>query len=117
VANVKYWKFICKKDTEAECFQRKLLGDTEKWLETVKKVDEGDACFLYNIETDVLFGPFIAKSKGGFNIESEAWSGRFPAQVRVGWNSITPLVNASKEFGFLKKHTLELTEEEGKKNP
>jgi hypothetical protein len=109
---MRYWKFICKNDTEAECFKRRLLGD-RKHSEEVKKVDVGDTCFLYNIETDVLYGPFKAKSRGELNIEPEAWSGRFPAQVKVDWEVIAKIVDASKEFSFLREDRLWLTEEEG----
>jgi len=111
----RYWKFICTKDTEAECFQRSLFGDTKKWLETVEKVKKGDTLFLYNVETDVLFGPFKAESDGGTEIVSEAWGGRFLAQVKVSWDTIAVLVNASKEFAFLRKKKLELSEVEGRK--
>jgi hypothetical protein len=92
-----------------------LFGDTPKFREAVEKVREGDICFLYNVETDTLFGPFSARSNGRMNIEPEAWGGRYPAQVRVGCDTIMVFTNASKHFGFLKKVTLELTDEEGKK--
>ena len=112
---MKYWKFVCKNDTEAECFQRMLFGDSAKMWESVERVKEGDICFLYNLDTDTLFGPFEARSSGQMNIEPEAWGGRFPAQVRVGCGAIAVLTNASKELGFLQKVTLELSEEQGKK--
>jgi hypothetical protein len=114
---MRYWKFVCKNDTEAECFQRMLFGDGEKMRETVERVKKGDICFLYNLDTDVLFGPFKARSDGGMDIEREAWDGRFRAQVRVGCDSITIIVNASKDFSFLPRRRAveELTEEEGRK--
>jgi hypothetical protein len=114
---MKYWKFVCKNDTEAECFQRMLFGDSEKMRETVERVKEGDICFLYNLDTDVLFGPFKARDDGRMDIEREAWDGRFRAQVRVEWDSITMIVNASKDFSFLSRGRAveELTEEEGRK--
>jgi hypothetical protein len=51
------------------------------------------------------------------DIEREAWDGRFRAQVRVEWDSITMIVNASKDFSFLSRgRAVEgLTEEEGRK--
>jgi hypothetical protein len=112
---MRYWKFVCKKDTEAECFQRMLFGDVYKNWEKVEKVQEGDICFLYNLDTDTLFGPFEARSKGQLNIEPEAWGGRFPAQVKVDCKTITVFANASNEFDFLKDVTLVLTEEQGRR--
>ncbi len=107
-----YWKFICKKETEAECFQRRLFGDTERMWESVKEVKKGDTLFLYNIETDVLFGPFTASCDGGYNVEPEAWGGRFPAQVRVNWNVIGVITKASEELSFLREKRFRLKEEE-----
>ena len=96
------WKFVCSKNTEAECFQRRLFGDTINYWDEIKNVRRGDALFLYNIETDVLFGPFRASSDGQLNIERSAWEGRFPAQVRVEWSLISVITGASSRFPFLK---------------
>jgi len=112
---LRYWKFVCSKETEAECFQRMLFGDTAKFRGVVERVKEGDICFLYNLDTDTLFGPFEAKSSGQMDIEPEAWGGKYPAQVKVGCEAITVFTNASQEFRFIKEVRLELTEEEGKK--
>jgi hypothetical protein len=108
---MRYWVFLCDKGTETECFARKLLGTSGKMLRTVEQIRKGDICFLYNRETDVLFGPFVAESDGKENIEPKAWGGEYPAQVRVGWKAITAILNASKEFDFL--HKLELSDLEG----
>ena len=111
---VGYWKFICTKRTEAECFQRKLFGDVKERLGEVEMVKKGDTLFLYNVETDALFGPFVAESDGKLNIEPDAWEGGFPAQVRVDWGYITIIENASRTFGFLKEKRLRLRDFEGK---
>ena len=111
---MRYWKFVCTNETEAECFQRMLFGDTNRLRKVVERVREGDICFLYNLNTDTLFGPFEAISSGRMNIEPEAWGGRFPAQVKVGCKAIAVFTNASKEFSFLQHVTLELTEDQGK---
>jgi hypothetical protein len=71
-----------------------------------ERVNEGDICFLYNLDADTLFGPFEARSNGQMNIEPEAWAGRFPAQLKVGCRAIAVFSNASKEFDFLQKVTL-----------
>jgi hypothetical protein len=93
-----------------------LFGDSTKMREIVERVKEGDICFLYNLDTDTLFGPFEARSSGQMSIEPEAWGGHFPAQVKVGCGAIAVLTNASKELGFLKGGPpLELSEEQGKK--
>jgi hypothetical protein len=108
-----YWKFICTNETEAECFQRALFGDTMKFWDEIKDVKKGDILFLYNVQTDVLFGPFTAESDGKRDIEPDAWGGRFPAQVRVGWKAISMIKNARERFSFLKEVSIKLPEEQG----
>jgi hypothetical protein len=112
---LKCWKFVCKNDTEAECFQKMLFGDIGRRREIVGRVKEGSICSLYNLDADTLFCPFEARSSGQMNTKPEAWGGRFPAQVKVGCRAKSVFSNASKEFDFLQKVTLELTGEQGKK--
>jgi hypothetical protein len=108
-----YWKFVCTNETESECFQRALFGDTKKLWDEIKDVKRGDTLFLYNVDTDVLFGPFTAESDGKLDIEPDAWGGRFPAQVRVGWKAISMVRSASTKFGFLRTFAVRLSEEQG----
>jgi hypothetical protein len=109
-----YWKFICTSETEAECFQKALFGDILKFWDEIKDVRKGDILFLYNVDTDVLFGPFTAESDGGLNIEQNAWGGRYPAQVRIGFGAISIMRNASANFSFLKKVSVKLSEKQGR---
>lgn len=108
-----YWKFICTSTTEAECFRRGLFGDTAKFWDEIKEIRRGDTLFLYNVDMDVLFGPFVAESDGGWRLEPDAWGGRFPAQVKVGWETISLIRGASAKFGSLKTMTVKLSEEQG----
>ena len=107
-----YWKFVCKNDTEAECFQRGLFGQVESYLDQVRRIKKGDMLILYNIESDVLFAPFTAESDGGRNLESDAWGGRFPAQVRVSWKCLKVVRNATQRYPFLRQRRMELRPEE-----
>lgn len=84
-----------------------------RFWDNIKGVKEGDILFLHNVETDVLFGPFIAKSNGGLNIEPEAWGGRFQAQVKVGWKVISIIQKASKRFPFLRAPGVKLSDDQG----
>jgi DNA modification methylase len=47
------------------------------------RVKKGDTLFLLNINTDTLYGIFKAPSDGGYNLEPDAWKGKYPYQVRV----------------------------------
>lgn len=110
-----FWKFVCTNKTEAECFQRRLFGDTRSLLNEVLKVKKGNVLFLYNLNSDVIFGPFIAESDGRENIEPDAWDGKFPSQVKVSWNIFSAVTNASKNFSFIRRKSLRITNEEAQK--
>lgn len=89
VADKKFTGFIfqCSSSTQDECLERMLFGETEKYKEFVELIKPGDILFLYNVTNKRLFGEFIAKSEGKFEIEPQAWSSShrsFPWQVRVG---------------------------------
>jgi DNA modification methylase len=57
---------------------------------------------LNNIDHDTLHGVFVAESEGGYNLEKEAFGGRYPYQVRVrplGEHvTITNVKNILKEY-------------------
>lgn len=106
-----YWRFVCKLETEGECFLRRLFGDVESYAKE-KQVKKGDILFLHNIDTDILYGPFTAETDAGL-IEADAWDGRFKWQVRVNWNKLYKLKNVSKIFPNLhRKHRLSDSEGE-----
>lgn len=90
------WIFVCSKNTEGECFIRRLFGDRKR----IKNTKRGDTLFLYNKDTDVLWGPFLAETDLTKDIEPNAWCGGFPYQVRVswGWNNLYRLENAQDQL-------------------
>ena len=74
---------LCNMETEQECIDRSLFGDKAKRLDLLGEIRPGDIGFLLNVERDELIGVFRACSEAGLHIESDAWKGRFAAQVRV----------------------------------
>jgi len=80
-----------------------LFGSTLEYEDRVLQVRKGDLGFLYNLDTDVLFGVFEAISDGSLDIEPRAWEGRFLAQVKVGWiEKCEPIEDARSLFGKLR---------------
>lgn len=75
--------FACTRKTEAECFERLLFGADKVYAPIVIRVRKGDLVFLNNLDTDMLYGVFRAVSDGGFNIQPDAWQGKYPYQVKV----------------------------------
>jgi SpoVK/Ycf46/Vps4 family AAA+-type ATPase len=60
-----------------------LFGDKDWKLQYLREIKTGDIGFLLNLSKDELIGVFRARSEPQLNIEPDAWSGEFPAQVRV----------------------------------
>ena len=75
--------FACTHKSEQECFDRMLFATSRVYGENVLKIRRGDLLFLLNLDTDMLYGTFIAQSQGAKNIVPEAWKGRYPYQVEV----------------------------------
>lgn len=107
-----YWVFACSRETERECFLRRLFGDRESYME-IRRVRKGDTLFLHNKDTDVLYGPFEAITDACLRIEPDAWGGRFNWQVRVKWNELYKLDNASIRFRFNLRGRLSVSDNEG----
>lgn len=75
--------FACTKKTESECFERLLFGTDRVYGPIVIRIRKGDLLFLNNFDTDSLYGVFEAVSDSGFNIQTDAWKGKYPYQVKV----------------------------------
>jgi DNA modification methylase len=67
------------------------------------KIKKGDILFLFNIDTDTLYGTFLARSDGAKDIVYEAWKGRYPYQVQVSHNGkICSVVGARKVLSTMR---------------
>ena len=89
--------FACTRKSEQECFDRMLFATSRVYGENVLKIRRGDPLFLLNLDTDTLYGTFLAQSQGAKNIVPEAWKGRYPYQVEVSLNgTVHSFVGARK---------------------
>jgi len=75
--------FTCTDKTEKECFKRMLFSTNKIYEEKALKVKRGDILFLFNLDSDVLYGPFKAKTDCKKDIVPDAWGGKYPYQVKV----------------------------------
>jgi len=75
--------FACTSKSEQECFDRMLFAKSRVYGENVLKIKKGELLFLLNLDTDTLYGTFVAKSNGSKDIVPNAWKGRYPYQVQV----------------------------------
>ena len=60
-----------------------LFGAGKTHEDKALDVKKGDALFLYEKDSDILYGPYTAKGDGRKNIDSKAWRGMYPYQVSV----------------------------------
>lgn len=77
------WYFVCSENTRDEVLGKRIFADDDR-----KAVEEGDTLFLRDLYTDAVIGPFEAETAIQRYIDSNAFSGRFPWQVRVNWNKL-----------------------------
>jgi DNA modification methylase len=89
--------FACTSKSERECFDRMLFATNHVYGENVLKIKRGDLLFLLNLDTDTLYGTFLARSDGAKDIVSEAWEGRYPYQVRVSRNGKVHSIMGAKK--------------------
>lgn len=94
---VRGYVFACTNASQQECFERLLFAASKSYGAAAMRVRKGDFLFLLNLESDLLYGIFKASSDGKVNIESDAWKGKYPYQVKVEpVGTIVPLRDAKK---------------------
>jgi len=75
--------FMCNGKTEKECFERSLFGQVNRMWKNVQKIKSTTALFLLNFtQPRTMHGVFVPASAPGYNLEPNAWRGRFPSQVK-----------------------------------
>jgi len=90
--------FACTSKSEQECFDRMLFATSRVYGENALKIEKGDLLFLLNLDKDILYGTFRAKSKGARDIIPEAWNGRYPYQVQVLRNGTVHSLSGAKRI-------------------
>ncbi|MGQ9465196.1 MAG: DNA methyltransferase [bacterium] len=88
--------FACTRKSEKECLEKMLFATSKIYEEKVYQVKKGDHLFLLNLDTDVLYGVFIAETDGSENLDSNAFGGRYPFQVKVRIKGELKKINKSK---------------------
>jgi DNA modification methylase len=75
--------FACTNKSLEECLGRMLFGTSRVYGAAAMRVRKGDPLFLFNLDTDLLYGVFRAITDGKFKLEPDAWKGNYPYQVKV----------------------------------
>lgn len=89
--------FACTTKSEHELLDNLIFATNKTYAHKVFAVKEGDFVFLYNLDTDVLWGTFIAKSEGIYDPSLSLFDGKYPYYVKV------EPIGQLKSVGNLKK--------------
>jgi DNA modification methylase len=101
--HAKSYVFACTNSSQEECFRRLLFGSSRVYGAAAMRVKKGDFLFLWNLDSDFLYGVFRAVRDAQYNAVPEAWGGKYPYQVQVEpIGRITPLKDAKKLLDSLK---------------
>jgi len=76
--------FLANHRTEQEVFDRQLFGlpNSPENYERLKQLGGDSVLFLFNLTTRVLYGMYKPNGPPSYNIAQDAWSGKFPLQLR-----------------------------------
>ena len=75
--------FACTNKSERELLESLVFATNKAYAYKVSAVKKGDFLFLYNLDTDVLYGTFVAKSEGRYDPSFHLFDGRYPYYVAV----------------------------------
>jgi DNA modification methylase len=75
-----------------------LLATNKLYADTALSVKKGDTAFLYNMDSDYLFGVFIAQTDGAKDIVPDAWGGKYPYQIRINAAGETKKIGGAKRI-------------------
>jgi len=94
--------FVCTDKSEKYLLESLIFPQSKAYGHRVFAVKPEDYVFLYNLDANTLYGPFIAEREGQYDPSLELFSGRYPYYVKVKVKGeIKKLVDASKVLSKL----------------
>ena len=81
--NIRGFILACTNKSEKTCLEKLVFCTNKAYGNKVLAIKKSDYVFLYNTETDVLFGGFVANDDGFFDKNTKIFDGKYPYQVRV----------------------------------
>lgn len=73
----------CTDSSEEECLRRLLFATNKVHAPGFLRIKQGFFLFLFNLNSQKLYGIFRATSDASVSIEPAAWGGKYPYQVKV----------------------------------
>jgi hypothetical protein len=98
---------FCNNKSQEQCLNQKLYTCADRKTLPLDKIKSGSTIFLYNTDTKTLLGPFTAPSEQGEKLEEGSWAidideHTASENVKIEWEELHLLQNASEELPFLK---------------
>jgi DNA modification methylase len=88
--------FVCTDKSEKYMLESLIFPQSKAYGHRVFAVKPGDYIFLYNLDADTLYGPFLAETEGQYDPNLELFEGKYPYYVKVKTiGDIKKLKNAS----------------------
>ena len=88
--------FVCTDKSEKYMFESLIFPQSKTYRHRVFAVKPEDYIFLYNLDVDTLYGPFVAETEGQYDPNLELFEGKYPYYVKVKTKGeIKKLKNAS----------------------
>ena len=94
--------FACTEKSEKEMLSNLVFATNKIYANKMLSVEKGDHVFLYNLDTDTLYGTFISITDGQYDKGLWIFDGKYPYYIRVlPKGEIKSLKNASSTFRSL----------------
>jgi len=91
--------FACTDKSEGDFLKNLIFATNRTYAYKVSAIRKGDFIFLYNLDTDTIYGTFIAKSDGLYDKSLPIFGGKYPYYVEVEpLGEIVKKSDASKIF-------------------
>ena len=98
--------FLCNNASMVDCIRNKRFSCSGKQVNVYKELEMNTVIFLLNDETKTLLGPFTVV-QGPEDLEKGTWYSSvdehsFSENIKVEWESLHELKNATDKIPFLK---------------
>lgn len=108
--------FACTVKSEGEMLNNLIFATNKVYGYKVLSIKSGDYIFLYNLDTDVLYGTFISITNGEYDNSLSLFNGKYPYYVKVkAKGEIKKLEKASNIFRKLNFSWRDILSEKGAK--
>ncbi len=89
--------FACTSKSESEMLSKNIVLTGRTYAPKLFAIKEGDYIFLYNLDTDILWGTFLAKGEPSYDKTLEIFGGKYPYYISVEpLNEIKKVNNAGR---------------------